>query len=281
MKAHVSWMVALSLLGLLMAGCSGKSETAPAAAPRVEKVVAEDPAKQRASATERRLSAGLAYLRAGDLEGARRHLTRALELDPDSGAANNAMALLYRAEGDRKREEEYYRRALRKDPDFSGARNNYATLLYAEGRYKEAAEQLQRAAEDVNYDQRALAFYNLGRCHVRLGDPEAADTAFQRSMRLDARRAEPLLAIAELNLQRERYREAWAYYQNWTARAKQTAGTLLLGIRIAEKVGNKDAVASYELQFDKFFNGTPQHKAWKAWRAGGPEPGVAPGDGAL
>jgi type IV pilus assembly protein PilF len=279
-------MVALSLLGLLMAGCSGKSETAPAssgsATAQAVAAADADPDKQRRTATERRLAAGMAYLQVQDLEGARRHITRALELDPGSGAANNAMALLYRAEGDRKREEEYYRRALRKEPSFSAARNNYATLLYAEGRYKEAAEHLERAAEDVNYDQRGMAFYNLGRCRVRLGDLEGADAAFQRAVRLDSRRPEPLLAMAELGLQRARYREAWAYYQNWTAaRTKQTAGTLLLGIRIAEKVGNKDAVASYELQFDKFFSGTPQHKAWKAWRAGGPEPGVASGDGAL
>lgn len=275
----------LTLALLVAGGCAGKKGAAPADANATAQQPAaareESPEKQRQRATEKRLAAGLAYLRANDLEGARRHLTRALELDGDSAAANNAMGLLYRAEGDPKREEEYYRRALRKDSGFSSTRNNYATLLYSQGRYAEAAEQLERAAEDVNYEQRGLAFYNLGRCRVRLGDIDGADIAFQRAIRLDSRRAEPLLAMAELNLQRQRFREAWGYYQSWTGRAQQTAGSMLLGILVAEKIGNKDAVASYELQFDKFFRGTPQHQAWKAWRAGGPEPGLVPGDGVL
>lgn len=250
------------------AGQSGKS---------MAELVGPDEDVQRRDAINAHLAAGMESLRLRDAERARRHIARSLEIDSGSAEALNAMALYYRLDVDDKREEKYYRKALRADSKFSQARNNYASLLYRQGRYKEAVRQLERAVDDTNYDQRHLASLNLGRCYIKLGEVDKAIDALQRSLRLDSTQTDALLELADAYLGKKNYADARSYITAYAARARQTARSLWVAIRVEQALGggidkeSANKIAGYELQLDGMFKGTAEHAQWQAWKATQPD----------
>lgn len=258
----VAVLVALSL-AVAVPGCAssasgGKTRTA----------------EQQEKALSGRIAAGLEALRRGDPERARRHLSKALEMAPKSAEAHNAMALLYSYERDDKREEEHFRKALRYNPGFSQGRNNYAALLFRQGRYREAIKQLERATEDTTYDQRSIAFLNLGRSYAKVDELEKAATALERSLRLDSNQVDVFLELADVAFRRGRPADASYYLNGFGARARQSPRSLWLGIRLSHELGNKELVEGYEMQLESLFKGTPEHAQWLVWRdAGRPSTG--------
>lgn len=270
--------VSALLLAALLAACSGGEVVDT----RLERVTAANTPEQiREKALTSRVAVAMTALNARppDLERARKHLSRALEIDPDFADAHNAMAIYYSYEGDAKREEEHYRKAIRANGNFSQARNNYAVMLYRQGRYADAIEQLERAADDPNYDQRHVAWLNLGRCYAKVGKLDKAVAAYQRALRLDSSQADALIELADVYLEQGNLREARNYHAAYAARTRQTARSLWIGIRVESALGDKDKVASYEFQLAKMYRNSPEFSAWQSWKSSGsPAPAAGKGE---
>lgn len=274
MNTWTRWPLTLGLL-LALASCSsstpvggGGSQSGAEGKPAGE-LVGPDEEAQKRKAIASRLQVGIEALKARDPERARRHITRALEIDDTSAEAHNAMALYYQYEGDDKREEEHYRKAIRYNSSYSQARNNYAALLYRLGRYKDAIEHLEKAADDTNYDQRQLVFLNLGRCYMKAGELEKAVSALQRSLRLDTTQADTFLELADALFVQGKVKDAAFYYAGYISRARQTARSLWLGIRLEHAQGNVDKVNSYAFQLEQMYRNAPEYQAWRAWKDAG------------
>lgn len=249
--------VALLAFVLLAGGCAAKGGGEVRSPQEQERALAD------------RIAVGLEALAKGEPERARRHLSRALELAPKSGKAHAAMAALYRYEMDDEREEAHYRKALRYEPGFSRARNNYAILLYRQGRYRDAIRQLEKATNDTSYDQRSIAFLNLGRCYVKIGEFDKAQAALERSVRLDSSQVDVFLELADLNFRMGRRDIALHYLQGYESRGRHTPQSLWLGIRLAHLAGKQEILSGYELQLESLFKESPEHAEWKAWRDAG------------
>ncbi len=227
------------------------------------------------AAVRDRVSAGMEYLKDDKPADARRHFSRALELNDDSAMAHNAMALLYRYEGDSKLEEEHYREALSIDPDYSTGRNNLGIMLHREGRYEEAAEQFRRAAEDPDYDGRANAYANLGEALLSAGQTDKARKALRRATRLNSSNMRARRRLARLHFKQEDYRRAYRYYQQYVeAVESQSAAALWLGIRLAHELENKDDQSSYELALKRLYPDSEQYRQWRDWQGKVQEPGA-------
>lgn len=269
------------LLGGALGGCAGKddgkSENNSQVTPPPNAVGKGSPAEQKARSVQTHISAGIEALKQRDPERSRRHISRALELEPKSPEANNAMALLYHYEGDDAREEEYYKRAIRSDGNFSQARNNYASFLYRQGRYAEAIKHLEFATEDTAYDQRGMAFLNLGRCYAKIGELDKAEAALQRAQRLERQRSEILVEMADVALAQKKYAEAEKYLAAFQEQNRNTSRSLWVGIRLAAATGYSDRQASYEFQLAKLFRESQEYSEWQAWRAGTAAPATSPG----
>jgi len=229
-------------------------------------VLEKQPAPNADQAVSRRIAAGIEYLQMGKPVDARRHFARAVELEPRSPEAHNAMALLYKFEGDTKREEEHYRLAIRYNRDFAAARNNYGTLLFQQRRFPEALREFTRAADTPAYESRAIAFENKGRTLMALDRQEEAIEALNMSLRLDSRATSPLLELAAIHFQRNEMRLADHYYRRYADMiSRQSARGLWLGIRMAAKQQDGDRLGSYELALDQMYAGTAEHREWQAW----------------
>ena len=217
-----------------------------------------------------RVAAGLQYLQQGSPSEARRHFSRALQLDDDSAVAHNAMALLYKYEQDPDMEEYHYKKAIKADRSYSPAQNNYGTLLFSRGDYEDALKRFKRAANDPSYEGRGSAWENMGRCYRELGHDEDAQKAFIKALRLNPRAVLPNLELADLYYQEDRPQLAWDYYQQYVQRNnRQSARSLLLGAKLAQTLGYKDKASSYALALENIYSRSPEYREWQDWKTTG------------
>jgi len=220
-------------------------------------------------AVQNRVAAGMEYMHQGQLNEARQHFSRALERDPSSPVAHNAMALLYKYEGDLEREEYHYKRALRLDKSYTAARNNYGILLFQRGDYAAAKKEFELAANDPKYGARAGAFENLARSQMALEEYPEAIRAFQRALRLGQSEASILPSLVEAYLRDDQPQYAAEYFEQYLDLQEgelTTAQALWLGIRVAAHQQNSAQQYQYEQQLQRQFSTSAEYKAWQQWR---------------
>ena len=246
--------LSFALIFVLLAGCASN------AVPDLDE-------GQREKAVRNRVVAGLEYLKKGDPAAARRHLIRAVELDDSSAEAHNALSLLYKYEGDVDREEYHLKKALRADSDFGPARNNYGTFFLDRGDLDAALKQFRKAANIISYTGRGVAYENMGRVYLALGEQGKALDAFNKAVRLNPEGSAPLLELAEIYLERNDNEMARRYYDQYIRRVSSpNAKGLWVGIRVMSRTGNRDAQASYELALQNLYPESRELQLWKAWR---------------
>ncbi|WP_051234918.1 type IV pilus biogenesis/stability protein PilW [Marinimicrobium agarilyticum] len=199
----------------------------------------------REAALETHYKLALAYLDNRNRDSARHHIQKIFELNDDSAKGFAAQAVLFQLEGEVELAETRFKRALKEDPNFSQARNNYAAFLYQQGRYEDAFEQFAIVSRDLNYDNRARALLSLGRAALELGRDERAKAAFEHAYNLDPKMAAVLVELAAISFQEQEYSKTKEYLDQYSQIARQSARTLLLGIKIERIFGNKDKEASY------------------------------------
>lgn len=205
------------------------------------------------------------YLKDGDNEHAQIQIKRALELAPDLAEAHHLMGVLLERDGDFKGADREYHRAVSLRADYSQAHNNYGVFLFRQGRYKEALKQYSAAAEDLGYEMRARAYEGMGRCALKLGDKSTATYALERALKLDASLPMATLGMGELQFQLQEYDAARNYYKRYlelTADMSQSAESLWLGIRLARRNSDRNALASYELALKRLYPDSPEYRLY-------------------
>ncbi len=110
---------------------------------------------------------------------------RAIELDPLSGEAHAAMAVLaFEFDWDFGEAERYFTRALELDPDFSSANLWYSQLLYYTGRFDEAREYVARSLELDPLSM--LNNYSAASFHAFKGEFDQAFSFYERGEGIEA-----------------------------------------------------------------------------------------------
>jgi type IV pilus assembly protein PilF len=203
------------------------------------------------------------YMEVGDLSRAKLPLERALAIDSRSWEAHDLLGRIYQREGEADLAERHFRNAARYDRDNARVRNDYGVFLYEQGRYDEAVEQLERAVADPDSAQRPVAYENLGLASLASGERTRARNAFARAVMLDEDRSVALLELAELAFADADFAQSASYFERYRNVARPTARSLWLGIRLARRVEDRDAEASYALQLRNLF---PQSEQFRRWR---------------
>ncbi len=244
-------VVVLTCVLVMLSGCITET-TGP--------VREADPEKQ----LESLIDLGVGYISNGEYARAKENLTRALDLDPRSPEANNAIALLFQLEGEIQLAETHFKKAIKYSPGFSQARNNYGAFLYQEKRYKDAVDQLQRASEDRFYQYRSQVFENLGVSYLQLNKNTEAEQAFMRSIQLKPSQLRSLIELAEIRLKQRNYVEAREFYRRHKSATQQSARSLWICIRLARVFNNENEEASCSLTLRNVFPKSEQYEQYKS-----------------
>lgn len=241
------------LLPIVLVGCTGtvKSPDEP-----LQTVMQNAPTKQDEMlkpsidyerAARLYIELGLAYLKEGQVGRAKSKLNRAQRLAPNLPETHYALGFYKETVGEYDQARKHFQDAIAEDPISGEARNNYGTFLCRQGQYKEAESQFLKAIEDPDYAQVAEALENAGLCVLQTKDIAKATKYFERSVRMDSRRAEALIELAYIKYQQGIYSEALEHHSLYEAQAKHTPRSLWLGIKLAEKYNLKDKAASLKL----------------------------------
>lgn len=211
-----------------------------------------------------------AYIGQGNLDRARDHLERALEIKPQSPSALAAMGLIYQREGDSQLARESFGKAVSNDGDYTRGRVFYGAFLYDQKDFGGAKEQFLKASRDTGYEDRGSVFFNLGRIYQRLGDTENAIDAFQRSVELTRGEPRTLLALSTTLVETGSYSEASRHYGRLMAamqnnrQMQHSPESLLTGIQIARYFNEWDREASLALVLKNQYPESDQYKQYKA-----------------
>lgn len=223
----------------------------------------KDPKK----AVEYSVQAARNYIQEGNWEAAKRHLKNALDLDAHNADAGEALALVFWRTGEYEQADKHFRAAIgdAENNQASRIRNNYAAFLYARARYGEAESQLEKVAEDLLYEKRADAFLNLGRVRVKLKKYAQAKEVLERALLMDRGNPLVMFQLAEVHFQLGDTAKAQSFYDAYRKQVTaQSAASLWLGIRLAERSGDKDAAASYALALKNLFPQSEEYLAYKS-----------------
>jgi type IV pilus assembly protein PilF len=219
---------------------------------------------------QRRVELARKYIGEGNWEDAKRNLSLANDIDPDSAQVHEAFALVYQSTGEYELAEQEFKQAIKLDKGFSRARNNYAAFLYSQERYQEAEKQLTYVVQDTLYESRPQAFVNLGLCRVRLFDSQGAEEAFVRSLSMDRTNVVALLEMAQLRFDAGDFANAEKYYGVYrTVARSQSSRGLWLGVRLSEATGNKDAESSYGLALRNMYPKSAEYQAYQRAQTSG------------
>lgn len=204
---------------------------------------------------------GLQYLRQNNLRSSRFHFNKALKIDSKSAGAYAGLAELMLREGDSERAERFFKKSIDLNPEYALARNNYGSFLFQRKRYKEALKQFLLAADNLDYDRRPMAFVNTGLSHVKLGDLDAAEAAFVRALNLDLNMSRAFLEMADIAYAKGEYPAANQLMVRYQYGGRPTPRSLLLQIKIATKLDDKNQESSARLALKNLFPKSDEFKA--------------------
>ena len=214
----------------------------------------------------------MGYIQQNNLERARKHADRALQIDPEYAPAKAAQGLIFQQEGEAKLAEQAFRQALNFDPSYTRGRVFYGAQLYSQGRFSEAVDQFSKASEDVDYPERGSVFYNLGRAQVSMGDYQAAVASFRRANELKRGDARTLLALSETLFLTGTFEGSSYYFTQLEDMIRRNASlahspaSLLLGARLAAQLGDYDRESSYALMLRNTYPKSPEYKQYEAMK---------------
>ncbi len=204
-------------------------------------------------AAQVRLSAGLQYLRSGNLLNAKRHLDKALELGADSGNVHFGIAYYFEQVKEFGKAEKSYKKALKiepKNPDFL---NGYGSFLCKKKLFKSADKYFNKAIDQPIYPDITSAFMNAGVCAKRAGNKDKAASYFRKALNRNNKLPVALIEMAEAEFDKERYQRAYSYIRRFEAVSTPSAKSLWLALRVAHYREDKDAISSYAIKLERLF----------------------------
>jgi tetratricopeptide (TPR) repeat protein len=134
---------------------------------------------------------GLFHLNQSDVDNAIKYFVKALSLDTRFYLAYNAMGLAHSMKGRLDEAIKAYQKCLEINPQFTEAHNNLGTVYQETNQLDKAEAEFRAALQDLTYQNRELAYFNLARLNVLQNrHDEALDNV------LKAIQIQPRLAMA-------------------------------------------------------------------------------------
>ncbi len=217
-------------------------------------------------AVERYVQLGLEYIKRNDIHRARKHLSRALEIDPSDASANASMGLIYHQEGENEKADDFFKKAIASNENYTPGRTYYGAYLFSLQRYQDALEQFLIASKDTRYEGRAQVFSNIALCQIKLKKNTLAIEAYLKALQLDRVNGIALSGITELYIQEGAYDKSQHYYNRLVRLIREngmrhTAQSLWQGIRIADYFKSRDQAVGLAYLLNEMYPDSEENTA--------------------
>ena len=188
---------------------------------------------------------GLAYLKQGDRERAKRKLLLALAEAPNSPDVNAAMAYFMEQCKEMRQAQRYYKKAMDAAPGRGAQLNNYGAYLCRQGQYKQAEPYFLKAVSDIKYEHTAGAYENAGLCAMAIPDYTKAAVYFGKALEQDPRRQQSLFELVNIAVKQGHLNRALAYLQKYPNLTFSDRTLMALAVNVARKAGKAELEVEY------------------------------------
>lgn len=226
---------------LLLAGCAGTRQGAPAQAGANEPYTAFDEPDARRRARIR-TELATAYLAEGRTEFALDEIKQAMAADPTYSPAYTARGVIHLRMDDRAGAEANFQRAAQLNPQDADALHNLGYLRCDQRQYAQAQPLFERALAVPGYDRASGTWLAMGICQARAGQVEPAERSLTRSFELDAGNPITMYHLASLLLRRGDAQRAQFYIRRLNNSELANAESLWLGIKVERAMRNTEAM---------------------------------------
>lgn len=212
--------------------------------------------KQSAAQTHTQLAA--VYMGQNHLKEAEKALDKAIGFDDKYVPAHTLLAILYWRINRMPEADQEFRKAISLDPSNGDTNNNYGKFLCERGNRQDAMKYFQRALADPFYKTPEVANANAGGCLLKSRDYAAAEPYLHKALEIQPSYGPALLDMARLDLDQNKAFEARGYMQRFESAGQATPQSLLLGYRIAIRLGDKDMATNYSNRLQDQFPNSSQ-----------------------
>ncbi len=196
-----------------------------------------------------------AYYNRGQFKIAIDEATKALNNNPDYAPAYNVLGLIYMDLHEDKLAKENFERALEIAPKDPEAHNNFGWFLCQRmpEQMDQAIKHFMAALKISLYPTPEMPNTNAGICELSRGSYKSAERFFQQALALKPTYSQALIGMAETHFMSGNLPAARLNLLHYMRISTPTAKSLLLGVRIERKSGNRQSAASYASQLSKRF----------------------------
>ena len=242
-------------------GCAGNQGVSSASSGKSDIVTESDEPENRRRARIR-LELASGYFEQGQTNVALDELKQSLVADPGFAAAYNLRGLVYMRLNDIPLAEDSFRRALALNPRDADTAHNYGWLLCQQSRYPESFKFFQQAASNPTYGGQAKTLMTQGICQIRAGQTQEAEQSLTRAYQADA--GNPIVAynLANLLFARGEFSRAQFYMRRLNNSEFANAETLWLGIKIEQRLQNREVMVQLADQLKKRFGQSREAAAY-------------------
>lgn len=204
-----------------------------------------------------RSALGIAYQRNGNLERAELELRRSIQLEPASVDAHLNLGTLLGRRGDVSGAIREFKFCIASDPNFAEAHYNLGLMLASQKRFFEAETALKRAI--VLQPNHARAHWNLGRALRDAGDAAGALTSFREACSRDHSLTKAFLELGELLNSMDQTEEAIAVWSDALQRAPAHSRLNNLLARALEESGRQEE-AQRQRKISELLTGSSEYR---------------------
>jgi type IV pilus assembly protein PilF len=135
-------------------------------------------------------------------------LLKAEKLDPDNADIHNNLGMAFYFKKDLTSAKKHLTKAIELDENQTDAKGNLASLLVEEGRLDDAETIYKQILKNLTYDKQARTYYNLGVIQQRKGIVTKAETYFQKSIKESDTYCPAHYELGLINFNRKNFKEA-------------------------------------------------------------------------
>ena len=240
---------------VLLTGCAGQQNAFNPGNGKTDVVTESDEPDSRRRA-RLRLELATGYFEQGQTNVALDELKQALSADPGFADAYNLRGLVYMRLNDIGLAEESFRRALVLNPRDADVAHNYGWLLCQQVRYSESFVLFTQAIANPTYGGQGKSLMAQGICQARAGQKLEAEQSLTRAYQIDAGNPVVGYNLANLLYERGEFTRAQFYMRRLNNSDLANAETLWLGIKVEQRLNNREAVLQLGDQLKKRYGQT-------------------------